>query len=866
MSDSSRVSGVVPTPDDSETQAVVRVPRQEQEHAAETERDNSHITLIDTPLQRVRHPGDLIGLVLAILGIAFVIILAIYANSTAEGVTQDVRAFGSALRRIFALPISVLEAIATLLLPALVVTELVIRRAGRQVVETIGAWLLGLGLGWLFVQGIELWGSPLLIKGLTVRVDGESVLALSPYVMGLTSFLTTAGRRGRRRSVTWSWNTLWVVLIIAALTDEVTLLSALLSVLVGRLVGLSLRYLFGVASERAYGDQLIAGIRSAGIEPARIIRVHNLLDQPGAVRPAAAETKAAREKMPAEALPRAGDPDSAEALDRSGDHRVYAVTDLDGERRDVIVLDGDRQVVGFLARTWRAVRLRGLDRRGGVSLRQAGERAALLAYAAQAAGVRTPAFMGLAEVEDSMVLAFEHPHSSRSFRDLEPDEFSDDVLTQVWEQLLLAHKSGLAHRQISADTVLVDDNDKVWITAWESGDISSSELARRMDLSHALTMLALRVGAERAVASAARVLSVHDLESMGPLIQSVALPSATRAESRAAKKTLQETRQAVVEAVPSAELEPVRLVRFGVRTVLMIAATVIALIVVVTTLNLESIVAAVRNASPWWTIIAFVLGLLTHVGASMALVGFAPMKLPFGRVLMVEVGASFVKLVAPAGIGPAALYLRFLNRRGVRTSLAVATVALVQVAGFVVTVLLLIFFSLITGNTGVLRQLPDGALLWAIGIIGVIVAVTTAIPGLRTWLWKKISPPLKQTWPRLVDVLGQPKKLALGIGGNLIMTIGYVACFGATLAAFGESLPVLDLALVYLVSNTLGSLIPTPGGIGAVEGSLALGLGVVGIDPAVALSVAVLFRVLTYWARAPLGWLAMNYLQKRGDL
>src|SRR5690625_5418943 len=120
--------------------------------------------------------------------------------------------------------------------------------------------------------------------------------------------------------------------------------------------------------------------------------------------------------------------------------------------------------------------------------------------------------------------------------------------------------------------------------------------------------------------------------------------------------------------------------------------------------------------------IAFVLGLLTHVGASMALVGFAPMKLPFGRVLMVEVGASFVKLVAPAGIGPAALYLRFLNRRGVRTSLAVATVALVQVAGFVVTVLLLIVFSLATGKPGALGQLRDRAPL--AGAAAVAAAVT----------------------------------------------------------------------------------------------------------------------------------------------
>src|SRR5690625_4857416 len=114
MSDSVGVSGAVPTPDDSETQAVVRLPRQEQSPAPTPEEpDNSEITLIDTPLQRVRHPADLIGLVLAILGIVFVIVLAIYANSTTEGVTQDVRAFGSALRRVFGLTVSVLVAIVT---------------------------------------------------------------------------------------------------------------------------------------------------------------------------------------------------------------------------------------------------------------------------------------------------------------------------------------------------------------------------------------------------------------------------------------------------------------------------------------------------------------------------------------------------------------------------------------------------------------------------------------------------------------------------------------------------------------------------------------------------------------------------------
>jgi len=61
--------------------------------------------------------------------------------------------------------------------------------------------------------------------------------------------------------------------------------------------------------------------------------------------------------------------------------------------------------------------------------------------------------------------------------------------------------------------------------------------------------------------------------------------------------------------------------------------------------------------------------------------------------------------------------------------------------------------------------------------------------------------------------------------------------------------------------------VPTPGGVGTVEAALAAGLGTVaGLNPGVAFSVAVLFRVLTYWLRIPLGWAAMRGLQRIGEL
>ena len=86
------------------------------------------------------------------------------------------------------------------------------------------------------------------------------------------------------------------------------------------------------------------------------------------------------------------------------------------------------------------------------------------------------------------------------------------------------------------------------------------------------------------------------------------------------------------------------------------------------------------------------------MGASLALVAFAPVKIPIWRATLTQSAATFVALAATAGIGPAALNLRLLTRRGVSASLAAATVALVQVSQFIVTVLLLIVLSIASGT------------------------------------------------------------------------------------------------------------------------------------------------------------------------
>ena len=198
---------------------------------------------------------------------------------------------------------------------------------------------------------------------------------------------------------------------------------------------------------------------------------------------------------------------AARALTRSTDHRLYELTTRDREELDLVVIDGDRQVVGMLTRLWRSLRMRGIEGRSVVSLRQAAERAALLAYAARAAGVRTPRLLSIAEADDSMLLVQERPDRAVPLGDLDPERaHRRGARRRSGPSCSSRTTPGIAHRSLTSDVLLVETvvgRPIVWLTSWEQGDVASSDLARRMDVTQLLALLALRVGATRALDSAA---------------------------------------------------------------------------------------------------------------------------------------------------------------------------------------------------------------------------------------------------------------------------------------------------------------------------------------------------------------------------
>jgi uncharacterized membrane protein YbhN (UPF0104 family) len=324
------------------------------------------------------------------------------------------------------------------------------------------------------------------------------------------------------------------------------------------------------------------------------------------------------------------------------------------------------------------------------------------------------------------------------------------------------------------------------------------------------------------------------------------------------------TAQAEGPAAAPSRLELRR--RLGWR-VLLGLVTVVAVVVLARRMGAADLGARLQAAQADWVAVTVGLSVLPVLGSTMSLIALTPGRLPFWRTLTVQLATSFLNVVTPASAGGLALNMRYLHRRGVPTASAVAVVGIVQSTAVLVTAVLVLALLAIAGRTVNLPQVP-----WSVLIVAAVV-VTALLIALRFWAfgraWAKrnVVVPARNAWPQLRATFADPGRVAVAVAGHLTVTLGFAVTLGAAVAAFGGSASLLLLTLVVVGSSAVAGAVPVPGGIGAAEATLLTGLvTVVGIEAPIALSAVLLYRLVTFWSRVPIGWVALVRLRSHGDL
>ena len=208
---------------------------------------------------------------------------------------------------------------------------------------------------------------------------------------------------------------------------------------------------------------------------------------------------------------------------------------------------------------------------------------------------------------------------------------------------------------------------------------------------------------------------------------------------------------------------------------------------------------------------------------------------------------------------------------GVSPAVAITSGAIDSFVGNAVQAILLILLLVFSEATLTLHfSLPAAPgiqhllyLLIAIGVIALALAVlrigrmaragTRAHEAVAAWL-----PQVRDA----IKSLRRSQQLAQLLLGSVATEVLFATALGMFARGMGFPLSLAELLVINMSVSLFASFIPVPGGIGIVEGGLAVGLTAAGLPESSAFATALLYRIATFYLPPFWGWFALQWLRR----
>jgi pimeloyl-ACP methyl ester carboxylesterase/uncharacterized membrane protein YbhN (UPF0104 family) len=287
-----------------------------------------------------------------------------------------------------------------------------------------------------------------------------------------------------------------------------------------------------------------------------------------------------------------------------------------------------------------------------------------------------------------------------------------------------------------------------------------------------------------------------------------------------------------------------------------------------------------------WTWVA--AGIALEVGSIAAFAAMFREFLKAGRVrprrseTLVTVYAANAMSVSIPVVGPS-LAAAYLFRRFARSGAGTVVAGWTLLAGGVISIttwgVVLVEGGLASGSTVALAITVPAVVLAA--AVAAAIAAAARYPRVRGAMenflaWALTRAALLLRWPATDQKLAlrawaqrfgarrlPTSNWALAFGYSLLNWFTDAAVLTVAIIAVGAHVPWHDLLLVYAAGIGAQGLSLTPGGLAITEGAISLALVASGMHVRQAVAAAVLYRLISFWFNAALGWLMLLALQAR---
>lgn len=548
--------------------------------------------------------------------------------------------------------------------------------------------------------------------------------------------------------------------------------------------------------------------------------------------------------------------------DRRGS-RPWRVTTEDGRCLFVKLTAGRQPDAGRLRRWYRRLRYRHLpDGPPYATAAQKAEHEAELLRRAAQAGVRVPEVRNVASGPAGEGLLVEEFVPGRPLDALRPGDLGADAIADVWRQLALLHRAGLAHQDLRGSSVLVTDSAARLVGLAAATDRATPE-QRARDLVEPLVLLAALAGVRPAVAAAVTQLGATAVADCLPWLQTALLSRPARRRLHDRSGLLDELREEIARRCPGYPAKPARVVRFTGRDLVLVTMLgVLGYLLVAQVRQVTMAVGALRHATPWAVAGSLLAAAAAYPISALALRLAAPGRIPLGTTTAVQVASAFVNRLAPGAVGGVALSLRYLRRQRLPLPVAATAIAVDRAAGVVAFALLLpILVPFVPGSARHLGSAAAGRGRGLLLVALALLALAVVAFGVRRWRAR-----LRQARRQALDalrLLARSGRMLRLLPVGVALTLAYGAALWLALLAVGLPPAPALIAPVVLVSalgEGVASVAPTPSGLGATEAALVSGLLLYGVPVHTAVAGVLIYRLATFWLPVLPGYVALRLL------
>jgi uncharacterized protein (TIRG00374 family) len=543
--------------------------------------------------------------------------------------------------------------------------------------------------------------------------------------------------------------------------------------------------------------------------------------------------------------------------------------DLAGEPVELAVYGRDASDARVLAKLWRFA----VYRDSGPTLisdrLQQVEHEAYLTLMAGRAGVLVPDVLAAGRFgpSDDAALVTRVPRGPALSR-ADGAGLDDGTLDEILLAVLRLRDARLAHGALGGDTIIVSGQG-ICIRDFRRASASAPASRLDTDLAAVLGALAVRAGAERTAAAAARSLDADAVRGALVHLQRSALDPGTVAALKDHKDVLPRLREGIASGAGIEVPKLAEAKRVSWANLLFAVGSLLGIWLIIGVLSgAGDSLEAIKGASWGWVTLTFVFATLPVVAEGWALLGAAAGELPFGRCVALETSNTFTALVA-GDVGVFALRVRFFQRQGYDAEAAVSAGAIATSASWTVkTLLFLIALPFAAGSFHAPsasgdRQTAVWIILAVILAAGIALALAALVPRLRRLASRRLRPVLLNVWANVKTVAAEPHKIVYVLAGSTVAQLLVILALGAALHAVGEHASIATLITVNTLASIVGGAVPVPGGLGVVEAGLIAGLAAAGIPQDQAVAAVLIQRFFAAYLPPVWGWATLAWMRRR---